>query len=144
MPRQPADEIKEEGRMFRKKGSLIFCLMVLLWGPSVAAPLLAQGEVSFIARRDFVVGGYPRSVTVGDFNGDAVQDLAVANQGSNNVSILLGNGDGTFGAARNFGVGSIPWSVTVGDFNGDALPDLAVANAGSNSVSILINDTPPR
>ena len=38
---------------------------------------------------------------MGDFNGDGKLDLAVANYGSNTVSVLLGNGDGTFqGAAE--------------------------------------------
>ena len=32
----------------------------------------------------------------GDFTGDGRTDLAVANYGSNDVSVLLGNGDGTF------------------------------------------------
>src|SRR5438034_741092 len=41
-------------------------------------------------------GTAPESVAVGDFNGDGIQDLAVANTGSSTVSILLGNGDGTF------------------------------------------------
>jgi len=44
-------------------------------------------------------------------------DLAVVNEGSNNVSILLGTGTGSFGTATNFAVGSQPRSVTVGDFN---------------------------
>jgi hypothetical protein len=44
-------------------------------------------------------------------------DLAVANFGSNNVSILLGTGTGSFGTATNFAVGSFPVSVAVGDFN---------------------------
>ena len=81
---------------------------------------------------------------MGDFNGDGVQDLAVANQLANNVSILLGNGDGTFQAARNFGAGNSLQSVAVGDFNGDGMQDLAVANPGSNNVWLLINNTPTR
>src|SRR6266851_7975744 len=36
----------------------------------------------------------PRSVAVGDFNRDGVEDLVVAHDGTNNVSVLLGNGDG--------------------------------------------------
>jgi VCBS repeat protein len=45
-------------------------------------------------------------------------DLAVANFGSNNVSILLGNGTGLFGTpATNFPVGTQPQSLAVGDFN---------------------------
>ena len=98
--------------------------------------------VSFIARRDFDAGRGPQSVAVGDFNGDGVEDLAVANYGSSNLSVLLGNGDGSFQGARNFGAGLNPLSVAVCDFNGDGLEDLAVANAGSNDVSVLINNTP--
>ena len=84
-------------------------------------------------------------MAVGDFNGDADPDLAVANVGSDNVSVLLGGGGGSFGAATNFAVGDMPRSVAVGDFNGDADPDLAVANFGSDNVSVLLEHrTVPR
>ena len=121
-----------------KMGSLIFLLLALLCTPTEVNKLFAQGDVSFIARRTFGVGDGPVSVTVGDFNGDTIQDLAVANNSSANVSILLGQGDGTFLAAQNFGVGNGPLSVTVGDFNGDTIQDLATANHGSANVSILL------
>jgi hypothetical protein len=91
---------------------------------------------------NFGAGTGPRSIAVGDFNGDGVQDLAVANEGSNNVSVLLGKGDGTFQGVVNFGAGSGPVSVAVGDFNGDGVQDLAVANERPNNVSVLINNTP--
>ena len=41
-------------------------------------------------------GDRPNALVAGDFNGDGRTDLAVANYGSNDVSVLLGNGDGTF------------------------------------------------
>ena len=56
----------------------------------LAAAAEAQG-VSFIAGINFEAGGSPRSVAVGDFNGDGTPDLAVANSGSNNVSVLINN-----------------------------------------------------
>src|SRR5215213_4448884 len=59
------------------------------------------------------VGAGPLSTAVGDFNRDGRQDIAVANNGANSVSVLLGDGAGGFGAATNFGVGSQPRSVTV-------------------------------
>src|SRR6266704_2040644 len=102
-------------------------------------PALAQ-TVSFNARRDFVVETNPISVAVGDFNGDGVQDLAVANFGSNTVSVLLGNGDGTFRSALTVAAGAGPASVVVGDFNGDGVQDLAVANYGSTTVSVLLGN----
>ena len=96
--------------------------------------------VSFAAPANFGVGTDPFSVAVGDFNGDGRQDLAVANGGSDNVSILLGDGAGSFSAPTNFGAGNLPSSVAVGDFNGDGKQDLAVANGGSDNVSILLGD----
>ena len=96
--------------------------------------------VSFTAATNFGVGTAPTALAVGDFNGDARQDLAVANTTSNNVSILLGDGAGGFGAAVNFTVGSVPQSIAVSDFNGDGKADLAVANQSSNNVSILLGD----
>ena len=104
-------------------------------------PTHAQAQtVSFIARRDFAAGGNPISVAVGDFNGDGILDLAVANSGSNTISVLLGNGDGTFQTAMNFGVGMNPFSVAVGDFNGDGILDVAVANNSSSTVSVLLGN----
>jgi hypothetical protein len=83
---------------------------------------------------------------VGDFNGDGVQDLAVANDNPQSASVLLGNGDGTFQVARNFAAGTYPRSIAVGDFNGDGVQDLAVANLGTywlfldGTVSVLLGN----
>ena len=57
-------------------------------------------QATFGTATNFAVGADPISVAVGDFNGDTILDLAVANSGSNNVSILLGNGTGTFGTSN--------------------------------------------
>jgi FG-GAP-like repeat/Abnormal spindle-like microcephaly-assoc'd, ASPM-SPD-2-Hydin len=83
----------------------------------------------------------PETVATGDFNEDGKFDLAVAENGSNSVSILLGNGDGTFQAHVDYAVGMGPSSVVAADFNGDGILDLAVRNqAPSNSVSILLGN----
>ena len=47
--------------------------------------------VCLVQQLTLAVGFNPFSVAVGDFNGDTILDLAVANTLSNNVSILLGN-----------------------------------------------------
>ena len=97
-------------------------------------------RLGFSAPSNFRVGTTPVSVAVGDFNGDGKQDLATANQNSNNVSILLGDGAGNFGGGTNFAADIRPTSVAVGDFNGDGKQDLAVANINTNNVSILLGD----
>src|ERR1022692_4213777 len=100
----------------------------------------SSSSIALSAPSAFGAGTNPDSAAVGDFNGDGKLDLAVANYGSDNVSILLGNGDGTFQAAVNYGAGEFPESVAVGDFRGDGKLDLVVANQGSNNVSILLGN----
>jgi VCBS repeat protein/Big-like domain-containing protein len=70
----------------------------------------------------------PDTVVVGEFNGDSDPDLAVANQGSANVSLLFGGPAGSFVGPTNFAAGQKPTAVVVADFNGDSHADLAVAN----------------
>ena len=115
-------------------GALVAAL-ALLW--LAVPPALAQ--VSFTGPTNFAAGDGPRSVAVGDFDGDSDPDLAVANTFNDNVSVLLGGAGGSFGGPANFAAGAGPLSVAVGDFDGDSDPDLAVANAFSGDVSVLLN-----
>jgi hypothetical protein len=88
----------------------------------------------------YAAGTNPHGVVVSDFNGDGKADIALANTGSNSVSVLLGNGNGTFNGAQNYTAGTAPASVAIGDFNGDGKVDLAVSNAGGNNVSVLLGN----
>src|SRR6266481_6798217 len=85
--------------------------LLLLGNPANVA------AVDFAAAKSYPVGTTPAAVAVGDFNGDGKPDIAVANTGSDNVSILLGNGDGTFQPAVNYSAGCSPTAIAVGDFN---------------------------
>jgi hypothetical protein len=80
----------------------------------------------------------PYSVAIGDLNGDGNPDLAVANMGSNTVSVLLGTGTGNFGAKTDFATGNGPYSVAIGDVSGDGKLDLVTANNSSSTVSVLL------
>ena len=81
----------------------------------------------------------PISIGIGRFNGDARPDAAVANYGSDTVSILLGTGSG-LGPAYTLLPHelSAPIGVAVADFDGDSLDDLAVANAGDASGAAVV------
>lgn len=86
-------------------------------------------------------GSEPYGFTVGDFNGDAISDLAVTNVSSNKISVLIGNGDGTFDLLpSNFDVGPSPGDVVSADFNGDGKLDIAASNSGSNTVTLLLGN----
>jgi|GEM_PF-1644252 len=97
-------------------------------------------QATFSLLTPVAVGVNPKALTLGDFNGDGIQDLAVCNYESNTVSIRLGNGSGGFSGNANVAVSSHPISIAVGDFNGDGKQDLAVANVNSSSISIRFGD----
>jgi FG-GAP-like repeat len=99
--------------------------------------MLRQGAVPF---GTISVGSFPDAIVAGDFTGDGHLDLAVANEGSNTVSVLLGNGDGTFQPQVTYAVGNGPAAIVAGDFTGDGHLDLAVTNEGSNTVSVLLGN----
>jgi uncharacterized repeat protein (TIGR01451 family) len=100
----------------------------------------------------FSAGSHPQSVAIGSFNSgvDPFADLAVANRGSDDVSILFGNGSGGFTAPTNLSVGSgcssttpcNPVSVAVGNLNPnvDSHLDVVAANEGTNDVAVLLGD----
>ena len=103
---------------------------------SIASPRKA---VTF-NRTDIPVGTAPQGIVAGDFNGDGIQDLAVAASGANALSILLGNGNGTFTAQASPPAGRQPFSLAAGDFNNDGKLDLAVGNLVDNTVEILLGN----
>lgn len=81
----------------------------------------------------------------GDSGPDAVPDVIVCDEGSDDVYVLLGSGTGsnrTLTKGKRLQTGVAPVSVTVADVTGpdskpDGIPDLIVTNSGSNTVSNL-------
>jgi MBG domain (YGX type)/Bacterial Ig-like domain (group 3)/FG-GAP-like repeat len=118
-------------------------LAVANFNDNTVSILLGNGHGTFTQATGspIAVGNVPRNVSVGDFNGDGIVDLAVTDSNDNNVRILLGDGIGNFTQApwSPVAAGDRPYGVSVGDFNGDGIADLAVADLVPNTVSILLN-----
>ena len=103
-----------------------------------------NGNFAELASSPEAVGDFPRAVSAADLDGDADQDLAVANLGSDDVTILRNSGNGNFTepASSPELAGDGPASVAPADFDLDGDRDLAVANNASSNVSILRNNGP--
>ncbi len=106
--------------------------------------LLSRGDGTFTDDVQYAVGDRPRSVAIGDLDGDGDLDLVVANQhnkyNTEGISLLLNRGDGTFDENVFIEGGDHPWSIAVGDLDGDGDLDLAVANAVGDNISVLLNN----
>ncbi|MEO7952287.1 MAG: VCBS repeat-containing protein, partial [Chthoniobacterales bacterium] len=68
--------------------------------------MLGNGDGTLQLPTPFTTAKNPRSVVVGDFDGNGRLDLAVATLVGNAVSVLLGNGNGTFQARQDYPTGT--------------------------------------
>lgn len=103
--------------------------------------LLGNGDGTFQA--PVSLGNKPGNVsgvTVADFNGDGVPDIAFAatNKSISTVFLLISNNDGTFQAALANAAGSSSGVLIAADFNNDGYADLALADPTNNVVWILM------
>lgn len=122
------------------KDKLTFLLIAFLLNSISSAYAQMCSSPGFAAPVSYAVGTSPLSIAATDLNSDGKIDLAVGNNGNNNVSVLMGNGDGSFATAVNYPAGTGVYSVAAGDLNGDGKPDLATANIGGGNISVLINN----
>lgn len=73
----------------------------------------------------------PVDAVAGDFDRDGNPDVAIANQGSSNVSVSLGNPDRSFQVPFEVATGTSPVRVVSGKFDADDRVDLVTANVGN-------------
>jgi hypothetical protein len=130
--------------------SVINDLIVANSADNTVGVLFGNGDGTFQAQVAYPLGADidPVWIATGSFNStiDQTVDLAVANKGSNTVSILLGQMDttgtatGTFVLGTDVPTGVAPVAVIAADFHDLAATgflDLAVANQGDNTISIF-------
>ena len=99
--------------------------------------LKGDGIGGFVALSSFAAGPHPSGIKIGDFDGDGVRDLAVADLTGFGFTIVRGLGAGVFETTSDPALSEAGQVSAVGDLNGDSRPDIAVVQEGANRVSIL-------
>jgi hypothetical protein len=104
--------------------------------------LLGKGDGTFRSHVDSTVGLGPDGLAIGDFNGDGIPDLAVANLIGNTMSILLGKGNGTFQPHVDFTTLKFPLGMGAAGFSrrGSGSDDLVVTNDLSATAIVFLNE----
>jgi hypothetical protein len=102
------------------------------------AVFLGNGDGTFRGPIDNVLGTFPVSIAMGDFNGDGILDVATVDYFANAADVSIGNGDGTFKTPVAYPVGRGPYYIATGALKKDGVLDLVVANGDGGTMSVLI------
>lgn len=115
---------------------------VLDRGNTISVLLNSGKSGVFAAKVDYPTGGVgvtPGSMAAGDFDGDGMVDLIVAEVLTHKLKTFRNLGQGTFGPPIDYLAGSQPSSVSAADLNGDGWLDIVVTNRSSDTLSVLKN-----
>ena len=99
-------------------------------------------NVANFVRNDFTAGTGATFISVADMDNDGKQDVIVANQGENTISIFKNistSGNISFSSQIKIATPSTPIGIGIGDFDRNGWLDIATANHGNGTVSIFTN-----
>ncbi|MBL4810145.1 MAG: VCBS repeat-containing protein [Phycisphaerales bacterium] len=109
------------------------------YSEQVIAIMLNAGNAKF-EQEIFLHTDHPRSLAVGNLNGDEFADIAVISPDPDSVSIFYGYGDAIFSEPiHHFSSILNPYDIVIDDFDLDGRMDLAISNL--NTVATIMFNT---
>ncbi len=100
-----------------------------------------RSALGYYAPNDLQQNSYSYSIGSGDFNGDGIPDVVIAQEGNSNnpgVIVFLSNADGSLQPGVSYGSSTTQAYLTVADFNSDGKPDIAATDYSSGVVQIYM------
>jgi FG-GAP-like repeat len=118
----------------------VIAAAVVLAVPSFAPP--EEPRQPFHAPVHVAMGStrQPQALAAADLDGDGKKDVAIASDGSNDVTILRGDGAGGLQVVGRFPSGQQPAEVLAVDLDKDGKIDLAIPNHETSGVTLLKGD----
>lgn len=91
----------------------------------------------FTETAQLVPGQVPYGAHGGDLDDDGDLDLAVPNEGTDDMAVYLNDGGGGYTGPVSYGTGTTPSPIEAWDLDGDRVVDLVVANLFSDDISVF-------
>lgn len=101
----------------------------------------AANAGTFLSAVSVTVGGSLSAAQIGDFNNDALNDIAVFDSSGSQITLIMQNIDGSFSVGTSVTSSSGTQSFRAVDINIDGRLDFLIANEDSEVVSILLQDS---
>jgi hypothetical protein len=110
-------------------------LVIVNQADNTISVLLGNGDGTFTSAPNspLATGQAPTAVTIADFNGDSLPDIAVTDPQTDSVSVYLGIGQGLFAPAFELPVGTNPTAILAASLSGAFLPDVAITDNPSGT-----------
>lgn len=102
------------------------------------------GAFTQVAGSPYSTGNEPRTIAIGDLNGDGFNDFSIPDETGGDLNIFFGSASGTFVAAPTspilLSAGQGPFESAIADYDLDGDNDIVISNTLCNGIYVLLGN----